>query len=76
MTTYPKEVVYPIEGKGDLELSLTVGKSIQTDSFWVESLIIFSESKKIFKTLGRKYQISDEYSAISEGLRAFRTFRS
>ncbi len=76
MSNYPKEVLYSIEGTEALELSLTIGKNIESESFWVESLILFKETKKIFKNLGRKYEISDEESALSEGLRTFRLFRN
>jgi len=76
LSKYPKEVFYSIEGTEALELSVTIGKNIESKSFWVESLILFKETKKIFKNLGRKYDISDEESALSEGLRTFRSFRT
>jgi len=71
---YPKEYLYSIEKNRDLELLLSVGLNEEDNTFWVEALIVFHSSKKIFKSIGKKYNLHDERFAVSEGLRMYRSF--
>ena len=71
---YPKEYFFPIENNHELELSVVIGRDFVNSSFWVESMLLIKGSRKIFRIIGKKYDLSDEDFALSEGMRMYRSF--
>lgn len=71
---YPKEYYFPIKNSDDLELSVIVGRDFVKSTFWVECYLLVKESRKIFRVIGKKYNLSDEDFALSEGMRMYRSY--
>jgi hypothetical protein len=74
VSEFPKEYFYQIKNNGDLEVSVVVGYDEFKFSYWVECNLLIKSSRKIFKGLGKKFNLQDEEYALSEGLRIYRNF--
>ena len=74
MAEFPKEFYFSIEHNSDLEVSIVIGFEEFKGTYWVECNLTTTENRKIFRVLGKKFYISDEEMALSEGMRIYRTF--
>tara|TARA_X000000950_G_C13882188_1_gene647299 strand:- start:1912 stop:2154 length:243 start_codon:yes stop_codon:yes gene_type:complete len=73
-TEFPLELFYPIKDNPQYELLICVGLEESKGLFWVETTILFKESKKIFKVLGKKFNLETVGDAKSFGLKLYSDF--
>ncbi len=71
---YPLEFFYPIKNNPQYELKICIGIEESKGLYWVESIILLKESKKIFKVLGKKFNINTIGDAKSFGLKLYSDF--
>ena len=74
MRDYPREYFLSITGNTDLEVSIIIGFEEYKSSYWVECNLLMRENRKIFRFLGKKFNIQDEDLAYSEGVKIYRDF--
>jgi len=71
---FPKEYFFQIQENRDLEVVIIVGFENFKALYWVECNLLVKQSRKIFRVLGKKFNIPDEEFALSEGMRIYRDF--
>ena len=74
MGIFPKEYLIPIENNDDLKVCVEVGIDEFKEKYWVECVVLSVENRKIFRVIGKKFNLPDEEFAYSEGLRMYRAF--
>ena len=70
----PADFYYPIKDNDQLHLKVSIGFEENKNFFWVESTIVFKQTNKIFKSLGKKYNLIEFNTAKSFGLKMYNDF--